>query len=111
MHSNYSFHPEKTLGLIIKTLILLVLIQSQVITQKLDPTFSTDGIVTIQGGSSYDQARAVALQSDGKIVVAGYSHSGTFNDFFIARLNTDGSLDSNFGTNGKVITSVKMMIT
>jgi len=65
----------------------------------LDVIFGTGGkIITDFGGT--DQGNAIALQKDGKIVVAGTS----INNFAVARYNTDGSLDSTFGTGGKVIT-------
>jgi uncharacterized delta-60 repeat protein len=48
----------------------------------------------------------VAMQSDGKIVVAGASHPGTtaFSDVAVGRLNSTGSLDTTFGTAGRVTT-------
>jgi len=64
----------------------------------LDLTFGTGGKVTTDFGG-VDEGRAVALQKDGKIVVAGASDG----DFAVARYNTDGSLDLTFGTGGKVI--------
>ena len=52
-----------------------------------------------------DNAFAAALQTDGKIVVVGFtSDDGNINDFALARFNSNGSLDSSFGTGGKVIT-------
>jgi uncharacterized delta-60 repeat protein len=47
-------------------------------------------------GSSESNARALALQPDGKIVVAGYCSNGSNSDFCLARLNSDGSLDTSF---------------
>jgi uncharacterized delta-60 repeat protein/CSLREA domain-containing protein len=67
----------------------------------LDPTFDTDGRVTTDFGGS-DYGRAVAIQPDGKIVVAGYA-SG---DFALLRYNVDGSPDPTFGSGGKVTTDV-----
>jgi uncharacterized delta-60 repeat protein len=65
----------------------------------LDPTFGGgDGIVTTDFGGT-DPAWAVAVQPDGKIVVAGGSK-----DFELARYNEDGSLDTSFGGDGKVTT-------
>ena len=58
----------------------------------LDTSFDTDGKVTTAIGSSDDVAFSVAIQSDGKIVAAGYSNNGSNNDFALARYNTDGSL-------------------
>jgi len=77
----------------------------------LDPSFGTGGLVTSDvGGGSADEARGVAIQSDGKIVVVGNAAVGlTANnlvnfDFAVARYNTDGSLDATFGNGGKVTT-------
>jgi uncharacterized delta-60 repeat protein len=72
----------------------------------LDPTFGTGGKVTTAVGPSDDQGHSVTVQSDGKIVVAGYSYNGSNNDFALVRYNTDGSLDPTFGTGGKVTTAV-----
>ena len=68
----------------------------------LDQTYGTGGKVTTSFGHDA-AATQVVLQSDGKAVVAGYASSGSNNDWVIARYNTDGSLDNNFGTNGKAI--------
>ena len=66
----------------------------------LDPTFGTGGLVTTDFGST-DQAFAVALQGDGKIVTAGRRGS----DVIVARHNADGSQDTLFGSNGRVVTN------
>lgn len=74
----------------------------------LDPSFGTGGkVVTAVGaGRASDQAYAVALQADGKILVGGVTAtSGTDNDFLLVRYLADGSLDTTFGTGGRVITS------
>jgi uncharacterized delta-60 repeat protein len=68
----------------------------------LDTSFGAGGEVTTNFGGFADSANAVALQSDGKIVVSG--GGGPSNDFALARLNADGSLDNSFGANGKVTT-------
>ncbi|HXG91630.1 MAG TPA: delta-60 repeat domain-containing protein [Blastocatellia bacterium] len=69
----------------------------------LDPTFGTAGRVTTDFFGGADQASAVAIQPDGKIVAAGFAeHPGSAVDFAIARYNADGSLDSSFGVGGKV---------
>lgn len=72
----------------------------------LDSTFG-GGHVTADFAGSDDYAQAVAIQSDGKIVVAGYAFMGgaTGYDFAAARFNTDGSLDTSFGTAGRVTVS------
>lgn len=70
----------------------------------LDTSFGNNGKVTTDLGSNEDNARAVGIQSDGKIVVAG-SYVGSSQDTVLARYNTNGTIDSTFGTNGKVVTS------
>ena len=68
----------------------------------LDPTFGSGGLAVVTVGSS-SAANAVAIQPDGKIVVAGFT-ADTWS-FALARLNSDGTLDSTFGAGGKVITA------
>jgi uncharacterized delta-60 repeat protein len=53
--------------------------------------------------SNHDEAYAMAIQADGKILAAGRSSSSPF-DFALARYNSTGGLDSGFNTTGKVIT-------
>ncbi len=66
----------------------------------LDPTFGGDGTVkTWLGPHAY--GNDVAIQSDGKIVVAGSARGG----FALVRYNADGTLDPTFGGGGKVTTS------
>ncbi len=71
----------------------------------LDTGFGTDGKVLTPVGTLTDEAHSIALQDDGKIVVAGYASSGN-NDFAVVRYNADGSLDTGFGTGGKVTTPI-----
>ncbi len=76
----------------------------------LDPSFGTDGIVKTDyfGGVKPDDAQAysMALQTDGKIVVAGAHSLDAPDDVALARYNSDGSLDDSFGNDGRVITSI-----
>jgi uncharacterized delta-60 repeat protein len=72
----------------------------------LDLTFGIQGKITTDFGAT-DEAYAMALQPDGKIVIAGSSRSGpvqTFERFAVARYNSDGSLDTTFGVAGKITT-------
>ncbi len=71
----------------------------------LDNTFGNAGISTtdIQLGSD-DVANNIAIQPDGKIVLAGYTDNGSDKDAAIVRYKTDGTLDSTFGANGIMIT-------
>src|SRR5438552_10480412 len=64
---------------------------------QLDLSFSGDGKATLDPGTTSD-ARDVAIQADGKVVVVGRASSNG-NDFVVARFNTDGSPDTTFGTN------------
>ncbi len=72
-----------------------------------DNTFGSGGKVTIDFGNSDDLGSSVIVQSDGKIIVAGSSSNGINFDFSMARLNSDGSIDNNFGANGKVKTEIQ----
>lgn len=72
----------------------------------LDPTFDDDGKLRTAVSSNYEEADAVVVQPDGKIVVAGYSGSGITYNFLLLRYNPNGSLDPSFGTAGKVLTTV-----
>ena len=65
----------------------------------LDTTFGS-GCKKVTDFGADDRAFAVALQADGKIVAEGM----TGNDFALARYNTNGTLDTTFGSSGKVIT-------
>ena len=74
----------------------------------LDTSFGGTGRVLTAVGISGSNATGVALQKDGKIVVAGYAvnNSGRIYDFACLRYNADGSLDQSFGDHGKVTTDV-----
>ena len=70
----------------------------------LDATFGSGGIVTTEIGT-YAKAWTIAIQADGKIVIAGRSGTIFQSDFTLVRYNPNGSLDTSFGTGGIVITS------
>jgi uncharacterized delta-60 repeat protein len=71
----------------------------------LDTTFSGDGKVTTDFTGDLDEAYAVAIQGDGKIVAAGVADvTGHVADFALSRYNADGSLDTTFDGDGKVTT-------
>ena len=72
----------------------------------LDSGFGSGGKVLTPIGSSWDYAYALTIQPDGKLVVAGRSSNGSNDDFALARYNTNGTLDSSFGSAGKVIISI-----
>ena len=68
----------------------------------LDGAFGSGGIVTTSFG---DQSglNSAALQADGKIVAGGYAVSGGQFNWALVRYNQDGSIDTGFGSGGKVI--------
>jgi uncharacterized delta-60 repeat protein len=72
----------------------------------LDASFGAGGVVITPVGE-YANANSVAIQSDGKIVLAGSSWIAgqSYSDLTVVRLLPDGSLDTSFGGTGKVITS------
>lgn len=73
----------------------------------LDKSFGGDGRVTSdftgEPGCSTAEADAAAIQKNGRIVVGGFAGCGTVN-FALARYKRDGSLDSTFAGNGRVVT-------
>jgi len=77
---------------------------------ELDTSFGGTGMVKTALGTNGSQSygRSVAVQGDGKIVVAGsYLSGGTlgsYSDIAVVRYNADGSLDTSFGGTGKVTT-------
>lgn len=70
----------------------------------LDSSFGNNGLRTTLIGSGDDVARAIAIQADGKLLLAGYSWNGLDNDFALARYDANGVLDTSFGSNGVVST-------
>ena len=69
----------------------------------LDGTFGTAGNVTIDFGNFDDYGRSVAIDSQGRIVVAGNTYRGSSlgHAFAVARLTPDGDLDGDFDGDGK----------
>ena len=85
-------------------LLTLAVLTAQGAPGDLDATFSGDGKVTTDVGAGADSAQDVAVQADGKIVVTGLVSNGSNFDFGLVRYKPDGTLDSSFGSGGKVIT-------
>jgi uncharacterized delta-60 repeat protein len=61
-------------------------------------------LTTGDGGESY--ANALAIQPDGKLLVAGSGRDGGATKVMLARFNTDGSPDAGFGSGGTVLTAI-----
>lgn len=75
-------------------------------TGGLDASFSGDGKLTTNFFNGADEARAIVVQPDGNILVAGFVVGSTGSiDFGLARYRPDGSLDTTFGSGGKVTTN------
>jgi uncharacterized delta-60 repeat protein len=73
----------------------------------LDATFGIGGKVTTDFAGNTDSARSIILQADNKIIAGGWSqktNDTNTRDFALARYNTDGSLDSAFGSTGRITT-------
>ena len=73
---------------------------------KIDSSFGNHGKAIVEFSGGFDEARAIALQPDGKIVLAGEADLNRADSpFAITRFNSDGSLDFDFGSGGKVRTN------
>jgi len=70
----------------------------------LDKNFGNEGITVIPFEGGYARVLSMAIQSDSKIVAAGFFHNGQNLDFALARFGTNGLLDASFGTYGLVTT-------
>jgi uncharacterized delta-60 repeat protein len=74
----------------------------------LDESFNGTGLVQtpIGAGTALDQAKALVIQPNGKIVVGGRAPNGANSNFVLARYNKNGSLDAKWGTGGIVVTDL-----
>lgn len=75
-------------------------------TGVLDLSFDTDGIQTTSIGGVDDAANTIIIQPDGRIIAGGQSWQTSHYDFAMVRYNTDGSVDSGFGTSGVALTDL-----
>lgn len=104
-------YPQPTIGFIVLvTMLGLTLTISPVMAYttnsgNLDPSFGVNGKTSTDFGG-YEEGHAVARQSDGKILVAGYAAGQTNDDFALVRYTSDGNLDTAFGVNGIVRTDL-----
>ncbi len=60
-----------------------------------DVTFNGTGVQFIDFGLN-GYSSSIAVQSDDKIIIGGYTYNGTDGDFKVVRLNADGTLDNTF---------------
>lgn len=70
--------------------------------ENLDPSFGEQGVVVTDFGIADDEASAMAVQPDGKILLAGFSSNSVLKDVAVARYLSDGKLDPGFHTTGYV---------
>jgi len=63
-----------------------------------DTGFGTDGLVSVDLPGDSAQATTIAVQDDGKLLVAGYAYANGGEDLATVRLNSDGSLDTGYGS-------------
>lgn len=82
-------------------------------TGNLDTTFNGTGIITTDISAGFDVARAVVIQPDNKIIVVGVSNlintlTTSTGDFTVVRYNSDGGLDTTFGDNGIITTTISL---
>lgn len=68
-----------------------------------DSSFGIDGVATMDFGSRNEYGASIAIQNDGKLVVAGTQSIQQHGLIAVTRFNTDGSVDNTFGTDGKVL--------
>lgn len=73
---------------------------------ELDPDFGDGGIFLADLGDANGRANSVAVQTDGKLVVAGEIQS--LGQFVLLRLETDGSPDLDFGVEGEVVSDLAL---
>jgi uncharacterized delta-60 repeat protein len=66
----------------------------------LDPSFNGSGKLTFAPGGKQSEIDDVAIQPDGRLVLAGWIDQAGSSDFLVVRLNPDGSFDQGFGTGG-----------
>ncbi|MFN6994739.1 MAG: DUF4347 domain-containing protein, partial [Aquincola tertiaricarbonis] len=71
----------------------------------LDTSFGTGGVVRVTLNDGFGEFTSVARQADGKIVLAGYASTGGQTGFTVVRLLANGTLDTSFGTGGRVLTT------
>lgn len=69
----------------------------------LDPTFGDQGIAIVATPGNDERGRAVAIQADDKIIVAGKGND----DFIVVRMTDRGAVDTQFGDGGVVMSDFK----
>jgi len=65
-----------------------------------DPTFNSTGYFLSSYSVYEETCDAMALQTDGKIILAGQTYLGSFSQMLFMRVNSNGTIDNSFGTGG-----------
>jgi uncharacterized delta-60 repeat protein len=73
-----------------------------------DNSFGADGKVITQFNNDDAYIRSIVVQTDGKLVAAGYCSLSASNAFCLARYNSNGTLDAAFGVAGRVISQLTL---
>ena len=71
-------------------------------TGSLDSTFGTGGRIQVDPAICY----SIAIQNDGRILMGGYTGVSGQSEFYLTRLNTNGTRDTSFGAGGTVTTDI-----
>lgn len=98
----------KSLRILIVTGFTLSAAQANAQAGMLDTSFGTNGTVVTNFTTAISTAEAVAIESTGKIVVAGSCYEFGTSKVALARYNMNGTLDTSFGTNGIVKTQISV---
>jgi len=99
----------KNLSVILVVLLIICYSSLKAQSGNPDSTFATNGKLYINISpisNSTDFANTVALQTDGKVLIAGSTWTGSTKNFALARCNSDGTLDNTFNQSGIVTTEV-----
>ena len=79
---------------------------------KIDSSFGQNGVAVTTPGIGYEYAEDIKIQGDGKIIVGGtFSDSAGASAFGLILFKTNGTVDSSFGKNGKIISHAGHFIT
>lgn len=77
---------------------------------QLDPYFGLGGIVITDINSGHDLGKSLAIQKDGKLIVAGFTYSQDNFCMTLLRYDSNGKLDSTFAKSGIAITNINSRI-
>jgi uncharacterized delta-60 repeat protein len=109
MKANHLLLKEMQRASFVLILITILVASTTVLAAEgvLDSTFGTDGIVVTDLGGPSDMGVDIILQPDGKIIIAGTPDDPYYGTPIIVRYNSDGTLDTTFGTDGKLIADIE----